>query len=127
MDQNITCKLLLKNGYQTPNTPGRTMTTQKKKKKKIYSSNDPIRRENRPRNFFGKKSFFPVDLGQKKVKNITNYLLWALIYIFWMGYNNQNLFQNVTHKNPFKMDPNFTFQIFHQKCFYSHKTPPKAK
>ena len=62
--------------HQIP--PGSILTIQKKKKiKKIFfPQNDLIRRENRSRNFFGKKNFFlglgrffEVDLGQKKVKN----------------------------------------------------------
>jgi hypothetical protein len=78
MDPNITCQLFLKNDYQTPNTPGSILTIQKKKKikKNFFPQNGPIRRENRSRNFFGKKNFFlglgrffEVDLGQKKVKN----------------------------------------------------------
>ena len=78
MDPNITCQLFLKNVYQTPNTPRKHLDHPKKKKiKKIFfPQNGPIRRENRSRNFFGKKNFFQglgrffeVDLGQKKVKN----------------------------------------------------------
>jgi hypothetical protein len=58
--------------------PGSILTIKKKKKKKknFFPQNGPIRRENRSRNFFGKKNFFlglgrffEVDLGQKKVKN----------------------------------------------------------
>ena len=68
----------MKNDYQTPNTPRKHLDHQKKKKikKKFFPQNGPIRRENRSRNFFGKKKFFlglghffRVDLGQKKVKN----------------------------------------------------------
>ena len=58
--------------------PGSILTIQKKKKikKNFFPQNGLIHRENRSRNFFGKKKFFlglgrffGVDLGQKKVKN----------------------------------------------------------
>ena len=77
MDLNITYQYILKNIYQTPKTPRKHLDQQRKKKNKIFfPQNGPIRRENRSRNFFGKKKiflglgrFFEVDLGQKKVKN----------------------------------------------------------
>ena len=68
----------MKNRYQTPNTPWKHLDHPKPKKikKNFFPQNGPIRRENRSRNFFGKKKFFlglgrffEVDLGQKKVKN----------------------------------------------------------
>ena len=68
----------MKNRYQTPNTPRKHHDHPKKKKNKKNFFPPPglIRRENRSRNFFGKKKFFlglgrffEVDLGQKKVKN----------------------------------------------------------
>ena len=78
MDPYIACRLFLKNDYQTPNTLRKHLDHSKKKKNKknFFPQNGLIRRENRSRNFFGKKKiflglgrFFEVDLGQKKVKN----------------------------------------------------------
>ena len=75
MDPKLTLKLFTKNAYFATKTPRKHLDHQKKKKfkKNFFPQNDSIRRENRSKNFFGKKSFltgtwsfFRNRLGSKK-------------------------------------------------------------
>ena len=56
MDPKLTLKLFTKNAYFATKTPRKHLDHQKKKKN-YFPQNDSIRRENRSRNFFGKKNF----------------------------------------------------------------------